>query len=193
MGKVIATGDLPSLAIPIGKNIPLGKINFDPSKITEPKNLKVTVRIRNNGQATAIVNAASLTFSIGTFDQAIVSPALPYSLAGGMSVDIVYDVAVGAFSSSGASKFTSNTFWHDFNWPASASLLVDPLKEGSWNIAAVGIKLSRDLDFNFEQADFNPGQTIQIRAYGVPLSRALWSSFPDAANQDADLARSCKY
>ncbi|HQZ95661.1 MAG TPA: discoidin domain-containing protein [Pyrinomonadaceae bacterium] len=46
MGKVIATGDLPSLAIPIGKNIPLGKINFDPSKITEPKNLKVTVGLK---------------------------------------------------------------------------------------------------------------------------------------------------
>lgn len=155
------------------------------------KNLKVTVRIRNNGQATAIVNAASLTFSIGTFDQAIVSPALPYSLAGGMSVDIVYDVAVGAFSSSGDSKFTSNTFWYDFNWPASASLLVDPLKEGSWKIAAVGIKLSRDLDFNFEQADFNPGQTIQIRAYGVAANsgpyriRVYNSQIPQTANVPA--------
>lgn len=45
MGKVIVTGDLPSLTVTIGKNIPLGKISFDPSKITEPSGLKVTVGI----------------------------------------------------------------------------------------------------------------------------------------------------
>ncbi|MEQ1603276.1 MAG: discoidin domain-containing protein [Pyrinomonadaceae bacterium] len=44
--KVIAKGDLPSLAVPIGKNIPVGKIAFDASKVSEPKGLKVTVGLK---------------------------------------------------------------------------------------------------------------------------------------------------
>jgi len=51
-GKIITKGDLPSLAVPIGKNIPLGKITFDPSKLTEPKALKITVGLKG----TAIEN-----------------------------------------------------------------------------------------------------------------------------------------
>ncbi|MFT3746555.1 MAG: discoidin domain-containing protein [Pyrinomonadaceae bacterium] len=45
-GMVVANGDFTELRVPIGKNIPLGKIVFDASKIAEPKGLKVTVGLK---------------------------------------------------------------------------------------------------------------------------------------------------
>ncbi|HPT45516.1 MAG TPA: hypothetical protein PLM07_06425 [Candidatus Rifleibacterium sp.] len=135
------------------------------------KNLPITVTIRNTGQATAVLQAASLTFSLGSYVQGIDSPAFPYSLAGGASINLVYNVSVAANSAAGDSDITSNVLWYDQNWPASSTWLTVAPPSRSWKVAAAGIKLSSDEDFNFEQADFNRGQRMYIRAYGVaPLS-----------------------
>jgi len=44
-GTRVAEGSLPSLKVPIGKNIPLGKADFDTSKVREPSALKLIVGI----------------------------------------------------------------------------------------------------------------------------------------------------
>lgn len=135
------------------------------------KNLSITVDIRNNGQATAVLTAASITFSLGSFDQVIVSPSLPYSLAGGSTVTFTYDIGVASDSATGLSTFNSNVYWYDSNYPASASWLTGAPTD-SWTISDVGITLSRESDFDPVQKDFNQGQTIYIRAYGItPLSQ----------------------
>ncbi len=137
------------------------------------KNLLVTVNVRNTGQATAIIEAASLTFSIGTFDQTLTSPVLPYSLTGGSNVNLVYDVSVAPDSAVGNSVFTSNVFWYDQNWPASSTWLQGSPPQDDWDIVGVGIKLSRDEDFAFEQEDFCRSQRMFIRAY-LPGPDANW-------------------
>ncbi|HNW35923.1 MAG TPA: hypothetical protein PKM25_13375, partial [Candidatus Ozemobacteraceae bacterium] len=128
------------------------------------------MNIRNTGQATAIIDTASLTFNLGTFDQSLTSPALPYALAGGTNVDFVYDIGVSPSSVAGNSLFTSNVYWHDDNWPASTTWITGAPPSDDWDINAVGIKLSSDEDFNFEQVDFSRSQRMFIRAFGVTPS-----------------------
>lgn len=132
------------------------------------KNLQITVNVSNTGQATAILEAASLTFSLGTFDQILTSPAMPYTLTSGANVSLVYDISVAPDSDAGNSVFTSNLYWYDQNWPASHTYLQGSPPQDDWDVVGVGIKLSRDGDFVTEQEDFKPGQRMFIRAYGNP-------------------------
>jgi hypothetical protein len=131
------------------------------------KNLSISVVVRNDGQATAILDAASLTFDVGGFEQTIVSPTLPYSLAGGNQVTFTYDIGVASDSATGLSTFNSNVYWYDNNYPASSSWLTGAPTD-SWTISDVGLLLSADGDFvNSLQDDFNQLQTVYVRAYGL--------------------------
>lgn len=129
------------------------------------KNLRVTARITNNGQATAVISAASMSFNIGTYDQELMgyTEPLEIELAQGRSVDLTFDIGVSPDSASGLDTLTANVLWYDKNWP------VDTVNRGTttWNIEPCGIMLSTDPDFNYESTDFYRGQTVYIRAFGV--------------------------
>ena len=136
------------------------------------KNLRIDVVIRNSGQATAILDAASMTFTVGGYDQTILSPALPYELAGNNTeVTITYDISVDPDSPVGLATFTSNVLWHDKNWPESGGYLTGPPRD-SWAINPIGIWLAANLTYEPLQDDFNRSQTIYIRCYGfAPLAQ----------------------
>lgn len=129
------------------------------------KNLRVTARITNNGQATAVITAASITSRIGVYEQELTgyTEPLEIELASGRSVDLVFNVGVDMNSPSGLDTLTVNALWYDKNWP------VDKVTSGNttWTIEPCGIMLSTDPDFNYESSDFYRGQTVYIRAFGV--------------------------
>jgi len=131
------------------------------------KNLQVRVPVSNSGNATAMLAAASITFSLGDYDQTIISPAFPYALAQGASVNLVYEVAVRPDSATGFSNLTPNLLWYDQNWPASTTWMAGTLPAYTWEIRPVGIRLSAVSSFNPLQDNFCPGQTVYIRGYGL--------------------------
>ncbi|NLF96919.1 MAG: hypothetical protein GX569_09295, partial [Candidatus Riflebacteria bacterium] len=157
------------------------------------KNLRVEVVIRNSGQATAVLEAASLTFAIGGYSQSIFSPAFPYELAGNnTTVTIIYDVSVNQDSPTGPDTITSNLLWHDKNWPENGGYLTGGPPQENWTINPIGIKLSANLTYDPLQDDFNRGQTIYIRCYGfAPLDswfrvRLYDYEVPQAGNSPND-------
>lgn len=131
------------------------------------KNLQIQAVIRNQGQAAAVLQAASLTFNLGTFDQTPISPVFPFVLNGGTQVTLTYDVGVSPVSATGLSLFSANVLWNDQNWPASSSYLTGSPPSDSWTVAPVGIALSANGSYLPEQSDFNGAQTVYIRASGL--------------------------
>ncbi|PKL49257.1 MAG: hypothetical protein CVV42_06940 [Candidatus Riflebacteria bacterium HGW-Riflebacteria-2] len=155
------------------------------------KNLRVEVVIRNNGQATAVLEAASLTFNLGQYQQAILSPAFPYELAGNnTTVTIIYDISVNPDSPTSPpdDTFYSNLLWHDKNWPESGGYLTGAAPTDGWTINPIGILLASNLSYTPTQDDFNRLQTVYIRCYGFAAG-AQWyrvrlydSEVPQAGN-----------
>ena len=131
------------------------------------KNLQVTVDVRNNGQSTAVIDVASLSFTLGTFGQVLTSPALPLSIPSGVTTTLTYDVSVAPDSATGLSNFSAEIQYYDSNWPASTTLLNALTPNDSWTIDPVGIVLSADSDFDPLQDNFNRTQTVYIRASGL--------------------------
>lgn len=131
------------------------------------KNLQIQTVIRNQGQAAAVLQTASLTFGLGTFDQTLTSPALPFVLNGGNQVTLTYDIGVSPVSATGLSIFSANVFWNDQNWPASSSYLTGSPPSDSWTVAPVGIALSANGSYLPAQEDFNCAQTVYVRASGL--------------------------
>ena len=132
------------------------------------KNLQITIRARNNGQATAMVDVASVSFTLGTYNQTLTSPSLPFALNGGATQDFVYDISVAPNSATGLSNFSADFQYYDNNWPASTTVINALTPNDSWTINAVGIRLSAESDFDPVQDNFNRNQTVFIRAYGLP-------------------------
>jgi len=131
------------------------------------KNLRIEVVIRNSGQATAVLEAASMTFDVGHYTQTILSPAFPYELPGNnTTVTVTYDISVNADSATGLSTFYSNVLWHDKNWPESGGDLSGPPTD-SWTINPIGIMLSSNISYNPLQNDFNRLQTVYVRIFGL--------------------------
>ncbi|MBU1106634.1 MAG: hypothetical protein KKB51_08220, partial [Candidatus Riflebacteria bacterium] len=135
------------------------------------KNLRIDVVIRNSGEATAVLEAASMTFDVGGYVQTITSPEFPYELAGSNTdVTITYDVSVNADSPTGLDTFYSNVLWHDKNWPESVGYLNGAAPTDSWTINSIGIWLSSNLTYTPLQDDFNRLQSVYVRCYGfTPL------------------------
>ncbi len=135
------------------------------------KNLVVYATVRNSGQAAAVLNAASLTFSLGSYTQVVSSPTLPYTLAGNnTTVSLFFTVDVASFSPTGLANIGASIDNWDANWPASAGTLIGGAD--SWTIASVGVIFSNDLAMAPEQYTFNTGQTVYSRAFGlVPASQ----------------------
>lgn len=159
-------------------NLSVLSVNATPNTVyLNQKNLQVQVVVRNTGQATAILDAASLTFQVGNYTQTLVSPAFPFELAGGgTNVTITFNVDVSAVPPSGAGPwadtFFANVKWSDKNWPENQGWLTGSPPSDSWTINPIGIMLSSNITYSPQQADFNRLQTVYIRVYNVsPLSQ----------------------
>ena len=149
------------------------------------KNLRVTATIQNNGEATAVVTAASITFNIGSYEQELMGypEGLELELAAGQLGTITFDVSVNADSDSGNDTLTINAIWYDKNWPRDMISSANT----TWTIAECGIMLSPDPDFDYEQADYMRGQTINVRAYGFgPGSKYYRIRFYDSQINQAN-------
>lgn len=157
-------------------NVVIDSVTAVPTTVyLNQKNLEIQVTVTNNGQASAILDAASLTFDIGSYQQNIVSPALPYELAGGgTSVTFKFDISVAIDSASGLSTFFANIKWYDKNWNENQGYINSSSPSDSWTIANVGIILSANLTYNPTQDDFSRGQTVYIRAFGLLPSGPGW-------------------
>lgn len=156
------------------------------------KNLEIQVVVRNSGQATAVLEAASMTFDLGSYQQNVISPAFPYELAGGgTTVTIRFDVFVDIDSPPGLSTFFANLKWYDKNWNENQGYINNSAPNDSWTIQPVGIKLSAFVSYDPTQDDFNRLQNVYVRAYGVaPLSswyriRFYNTQIPQTANSPA--------
>lgn len=131
------------------------------------KNLRLTATIRNNGQATAVINCASMTCNIGLYQQELMGQELPFELAGGQSKTLTFDISVAPNSASGLDSLKIYAQWYDKNWEESGLKESYSTDNRTWEIVAAGIILSNDPDFAEEHADFSRGQTVYVRAYGV--------------------------
>ncbi len=134
------------------------------------QNLTVTMRIRNNGQADAVVEAASLTFSLGTHNQKINPPAtFPFVLAGGgATVDMVFTVDVAIDSAAGNVAVGGSFRAYDANNPVSIFGITGGA--GAWTIQAVAGICAAVSSYNPEQYAFNVGQTVYARFINLPLN-----------------------
>ncbi len=168
-GKVVEAANINSnqCVIQTAPNIAITLNNLPAATVyLNQKNLSVTATIKNNGQATAIINTASITCNIGKYEQELTSTELPFELAGGASKTLTFTVNVAVDSPSGADTLRIQADWYDKNWPESG-IQTSTSNTKNWTISPIGIILSSDPDFNTEQSDFCPGQTVYIKAYGV--------------------------
>lgn len=131
-------------------------------------NIEVVFSVVNTGSATAVIDAASLTFTIGSYTQIISSPTIPYNLLGNNTIAtfIVY-VNVATDSPTGDAIIRASLRAYDSNYPASVTYLAPPVPSDNWTVASIGIMLSANASYNPTQYSFNRGQTIYIRAFGL--------------------------
>lgn len=136
------------------------------------QNLTVTMTIRNTGQADAIVEAASLTFSLGSHTQSINLPtAYPFTLGGGQTRNLIFTVGVNADSPVGAVDIGGSFRAYDSNDPSSFFYITGGA--GDWTIAEVVCICSANSSYNPEQYAFNLGQTVFARFTNLPLNTAM--------------------
>jgi hypothetical protein len=155
--------------IQTGPNVTVLSVVATPTLVYRNQNdLMIQVTLRNSGQATANLTAASLTFTIGSFTQSIATPTLPFALAGNNTqVAFNFDIAVASLSPTGLSAFSGNFVYHDANFPASQTVINAAAPNDSWTVASVGLVLSRDVSYSPEQYAFNRGQQLYVRAFGL--------------------------
>ena len=129
------------------------------------KNIRVTAYLKNTGEATAVLNAASITFNIGTYEQELLGfpEDFEIELPSNATTTLSFDVSVDASSATGYDTLTLNVKWYDKNWPINQIVS----RSTNWTIVPCGIKLSSDPSFSFEQADFCSGQTVYIKVFGL--------------------------
>ena len=131
-------------------------------------NIIVNVDLQNNGSATAVIDVASLDFTLGSYQQKITSPDLPYELLGeGDTVEIQFNVTVNSDSDIGNSDISAYIHYYDENYNASETVIDNSTPKDSWEVKNVGIKISRHDTFTPEQYAFNQGQTVYFRAFGL--------------------------
>ncbi len=129
------------------------------------KNIRATAVIRNNGEATAVINSASITFNIGTYEQELMRypEPLEIEIPQNSSITLTFDISVDASSATGNDTLTLKVKWYDKNWPVDKIVS----STANWTIMTAGIKLSSDPSFRFEQSDFCSGQTVYIKVFGL--------------------------
>ncbi len=136
------------------------------------QNMTVTMRIRNGGQADAVVEAASLSFNAGLHYQVINPPtAFPFTLAGsGGIADIVFTVNIDKDSPTGPVDASGSFLAHDANDPTAIYGIIGGEVAPAWTISAVAGICSANSTFNPQQYAFNIGQTVNARFINLPLN-----------------------
>lgn len=130
------------------------------------KNLIITATIKNNGQATAIIETASITCLVGTYEQELTSHTLPFELSANETQTLTFNVGIAPTSAAGLDTLKIEALWHDKNWPEYGQSHSES-NTRQWTINPIGIILSSDDNFNTTQSDFSRGQTVNVRAYGL--------------------------
>ncbi len=141
------------------------------------KNLRITATLKNDGagRATGIVNAASFTAAIGTYEQELIGYTEPFEipLAANQSVTLTFDVAVDYDSATGLDTINVKALWYDQNWPESG-IKTSTSANKTWTIYPIGIKMASDRDYNYIRNDFCRGQTINILAFNIPPNQSYY-------------------
>lgn len=131
------------------------------------RNIPVALCLYNSGQAAASIANASLTFSVGFGSFRLASPpALPWVLAGGETATITFQVDINSTAPIGWATMTGRVDFRDVNNPSAT------IRTGgtdSWFIATASIICARDAAFTGSQYFFNQGQTVYVKASGLPL------------------------
>ncbi|MDD3145960.1 MAG: DUF2341 domain-containing protein [Candidatus Riflebacteria bacterium] len=128
--------------------------------------IEIEAVIQNSGEATAQVEAASLTFTLGTLTQTVISPLIPVDLPGfNATFTLRFSVDIDLLSPTGSSDFSCNILSNDTNVPASQSWLnlADP--HDTWTISQNGLTISAFSSYTPDQSTFNTGQTIYARGF----------------------------
>ncbi len=180
-----------------------------PTKVfRNQSDIEIEAVIQNSGEATAQVEAASLTFTLGTLTQAVISPLIPVELPGfNATFTLRFSVDVDLLSPTGFSDFSCNVLSNDTNAPASQSWLNLPNPHDTWEISQNGLTISAFPSYAPDQSTFNRGQTIYasgfyraspqtgyIRFYDSQIAYApaapggaIWTSALLTANGDGNL------
>lgn len=148
------------------------------------QNLKVTMKIINNGEADAVIEAASMSFSAGYHSQVIAPPtSFPFTLPGGDTADIVFIISIAPDSPTGAVTASGSFLAHDANNPAAIYGVIGagPMPGAAWLISAITGICSANTTFNPEQYSFNVNQTVYARFKNLPLNTAYSIRFYNAA------------
>ncbi|HEY9069834.1 MAG TPA: hypothetical protein VIV61_06220 [Candidatus Ozemobacteraceae bacterium] len=137
--------------------------------------LVVELGVKNTGQADAVIEAASLSFNLGTHTQSLGS-TLPFTLSGGSAATFTFTVAVDADSPVGNVTITGSYLAHDANHP-TVKYAVSGGPSGAWRINAVRGICSANATYNPEQYAFTKGQTVYARFVNLPLNTAYCIRF----------------
>jgi len=122
--------------------------------------------VRNSGEVTAEITAASLTFTLGNLTQSISAPNLPQYLPGNnATASIKFKVGVDLLSPMGLSEFSCNILSRDTNIPTSISWLNLTTPSDSWIISQHGLTTSAFPSYTPNQGTFNRGQTFYTRGF----------------------------
>ncbi len=202
----------PSCLIQSPPSLSVLSVIATPTKVfRNQKDIEIEAVVQNSGEATAQVEAASLTFTLGTLAQEVASPLIPVDLPGyNATFTLKFNIDVDLSSPIGFSNFSCNILSNDTNVPASQSWLNLANPFDTWEISEHGLTISAFPSYVPDQSTFNRGQTIyasgfyraptqtgRIRFYDSQIAYttpapggAIWTSALLTANVDGNLQTS---
>jgi len=128
--------------------------------------IDVEAVVQNSGDASAQIEAATLTFTLGNLTQTVSVPTLPQELPGyGASVTVKFKIGVNVLSPTGLSFFSCNVLSRDVNVPASLSWINGAAPNDSWTISQNGLTISAFPAYTPDQSTFNRGQTLYTTGF----------------------------
>lgn len=149
-------------------NVQVVSAQTEPSIVyRNQKEIALTLELQNTGQAAAIITNIEPRFTVGSYVVQLVDPELPFKLDGRNTImPFTFFVDVNIDSPTGLSNISGYAEAYDLNIPASTTTRTGGAD--SWTVASVGFQISNNIDFDPEQYGFNTGQTIYVRAFGLP-------------------------
>lgn len=123
--------------------------------------LSVEMQIQNTGEASVMVDAASLSFDAGTHIQLLASPAaLPFLLSGNSAATFIFQVSVASNSAAVTVSTIAGSFSAFEVNNVSSTFGVSGGTTGAWDILAASGKCSANSGFTPEQYTFEEGMTV---------------------------------
>ena len=157
----------PSCLIQSPPSLSVLSVIATPTKVfRNQKDIEIEAVVQNSGEATAQVEAASLTFTLGTLAQEVASPLIPVDLPGyNATFTLKFNIDVDLSSPIGFSNFSCNILSNDTNVPASQSWLNLANPFDTWEISEHGLTISAFPSYVPDQSTFNRGQTIYASGF----------------------------